>query len=218
MLRAAGVAALPIVAFLAAMAVLGHTAELAQALETLRRWSGIEPSPVGHEAFLRGPFAASGAGTRYAILSAGHVKYLANAFFLLAPQALPVLAGFLLLAPRRLAASRDVVFLGVAALFMVLYALIVRPVWGPYDWDLFSLTALALATLAATLLVRSMPDPPLGELGVLLVCGTLLLVTIPFVAIGIAPAQPAGPFAFGVESAPGESPVDAFERNLGPWL
>ena len=217
-LRAAGVAALPIVAFLAAMAVLGHTAELAQALETLRRWSGIEPSPVGHEAFLRGPFAASGAGTRYAILSAGHVKYLANAFFLLAPQALPVLAGFLLLAPRRLAASRDVVFLGVAALFMVLYALIVRPVWGPYDWDLFSLTALSLATLAATLLVRTMPDPPLTELGVLLVCGTLLLVTIPFLAIGIAPAQPAGPFAFGVESAPGESPVDAFERNLGPWL
>ena len=217
-LRAAVVAALPVALFLAAMGVLGHTAELAQALETLRRWAGIEPSPVGHEAFLRSPFAASGAGTRYAILSAGHVKYLANAFFLLAPPALPILAGFLVLAPRRFAASRDVAFLGIASLFMVLYALVVRPVWGPYDWDLFSLTALSLATLAATLLVRTMPDPPLTELGVLLVCGTLLLVTVPFVAIGIAPAHPAGPFAYGVESAPGESPVDAFERGLGPWL
>ncbi len=200
------------------MAVLGHTAELAQALETLRRWSGIEPSPVGHEAFLRSPFAASGAGTRYAILSAGHVKYLANAFFLLSPQALPVLAGFLLLAPRRLFASRDVVFLVVASLFMLLYALVVRPVWGPYDWDLLSLTAVSLATLAATLLVRTLPDPPLRELGFVLVAGTLLVVTIPFVAIGIAPRHAAGPFAYGVESAPGESPVDAFERNLGPWL
>ena len=77
---------------------------------------------------------------------------------------------------------------------------------------------LSLATLAATLLVRALADPPLRELGVLLVLGTLLLVTLPFVAIGIAPRHAAGPFAYGVESAPGESPVDAFERNLGPWL
>lgn len=216
--RAAAVAAAPIALFLVAMGALGHTAELAQALETLRRWSGLEPSPVGHEAFLRSPFAVSGAGTRYAILSAGHLKYLTNAFFLLSPPTLPILATFLVFAPRRFTGSRDVAFLGVSALFLVLYALIVRPVWGPYDWDLFSLTVLALATLAATLLVRFTPDPPLTELGVLLVCGTLLLVTIPFVAIGIAPAQPAGPFAYGVESTPGESPVDAFERILGPWL
>lgn len=217
-LRAALVAALPVTVFLVAMGVLGHTAELAQALETLKRWGGLEPSPVGHEAFLRSPFAASGTGTRYAILSAGHVKYLANAFFVLAPASLPILACFLLLAPLRFVASRDVVFLGVASLFMVLYALVVRPVWGPYDWDLFSLTAVSLATLAATLLVRALADPPLRELGVLLVLGTLLLVTLPFVAIGIAPRHAAGPFAYGVESAPGESPVDAFERNLGPWL
>jgi hypothetical protein len=217
-LRAAVVAALPVTVFLVAMGALGHTAELAQALETLKRWGGLEPSPVGHEAFLRGPFAASGAGTRYAILSAGHVKYLANAFFVLAPASLPVLACFLLLAPSRFLASRDVVFLGVASGFLVLYALVVRPVWGPYDWDLFSLTALSLATLAATLLVRTLGDPPLRELGVVLVAGTLLVVTLPFVAIGIAPRHAAGPFAYGVESAPGESPVDAFERNLGPWL
>ena len=217
-LRAALVAALPVTVFLVAMGLLGHTAELAQALETLKRWGGLEPSPVGHEAFLRSPFADSGAGTRYAVLSAGHVKYLANAFFVLAPASLPVLAGVLVLAPRRLFASREVAFLGIASLFMLLYALVVRPVWGPYDWDLFSLTALCLATLAATLLVRTLPEPPLRELGFVLVAGTLLVVTIPFVAIGIAPRHAAGPFAYGVESAPGESPVDAFERNLGPWL
>ena len=217
-LTATLVGAAPIAAFLLLMLLCGHTAELAQALETLRRWGGIEPSPVGHEAFLRGPFAASGAGTRYAILSAGHVKYLANAFFLLAPAALPILAVLLAVAPRRFLATHEAIFLTVAALFMLLYALVVRPVWGPYDWDLFSLTAVALAALAAYLLLQSLDDPPLTELGVLLVGATLLLITIPFLAVGIAPARSAGPFAYGISAEAGESPIDTFERQLGPWL
>lgn len=212
------VGAAPVLLFLLAMWAAGRTAELAQAAETLLRWGGFEPSPVGHEAFLRSPFGSSGAGTRYAILSSGHVKYLANALFLLVPAALPVLAVFLVVAPRRLVATPQAIFLSSAALFMLLYALVVRPVWGPYDWDLFSLTAVALAALAAHLLVQALPDPPLGELGLVLVAGTFLLVTIPFVAIGIAPAHDAGPFAYGLSSRAGESPVDAFERQLGPWL
>lgn len=215
---AALVGAAPIALFLLSMLLLGHLQELAQSWETLRRWSGIEPSPVGHEAFLRSPLAASGAGTRYAILSAGHVKYLANAFFVLAPPALPVLAVLLVAAPRRLLATREAIFFACASVFMLLYALVVRPVWGPYDWDLFSLTAVALACLAALLLVQATPEPPLTELAVLLVAGTLLLVTVPFLAIGIAPEHEAGPFALAVGAAAGETPVDAFERQLGPWL
>jgi hypothetical protein len=218
LLVAGVVGAAPVLLFLLAMWLGGRTAELAQAAETMLRWGGFEPSPFGHEAFLRSPFGPSGAGTRYAILSAGHVKYLANAFFLLVPAALPILAVFVLVAPRRLVATPEAIFLSAGALFMLLYALVVRPVWGPYDWDLFSLTAVALAALAAYLLVRALPDPPLGELGLVLVVGTLLLVTIPFVAIGIAPAHDAGPFAYGLSSRAGESPVDAFERQLGPWL
>jgi len=212
------VAAAPLLGFLLSMLLTGHGAELAQAAETVLRWSGIEPSPVGHEAFLRRPFGESGAGTRYAILSAGHLKYLANAFLLLAPSAVPLLAGLLVVAPRSFVATREAIFLSSAALFMLLYALVVRPVWGPYDWDLFSLTAAALACLAAYLLVRVLPDPPLTELAVILVGATLLLVTIPFLAIGIAPVHQAGPFAFGLVSRAGESPVDAFERQIGPWL
>lgn len=217
-LRAALVGAAPVVGFLLLMLVTGHLAELHQCWETLARWTGLEPSPVGHEAFLRGPFSESGAGTRYAILSAGHVKYLANAFFLLIPAALPVLLVQIVASPRRLFASPEARFFAAAGGFMMLYALIVRPVWGPYDWDLFSLTAASLACLAATVLVREAPEPPLTEVAVLLVGGGLLLVTIPFLVIGIAPAEVAGPFALGLDSAPGESPVDAFERNLGPWL
>lgn len=216
--RTALVGAAPIMGFLLAMLLLGNIADLAQAWETLRRWSGIEPSPVGHEAFLRAPFGGSGAGTRYAILSWGHVKYLANAFLLLAPAALPIVAVFLCIAPRRFVASTEASFLSSAALFMLAYALVVRPVWGPYDWDLFSLTAVAFACLAAHLLVQDVPEPPLADLGILLVAATILLITIPFLWIGVAPAYPAGPFAFGLETQAGESPVDAFERQLGPWL
>ena len=212
------VGAAPVLVFLLVMWLRGRTAELAQASETLLRWGGFEPSPVGHEAFLRSPFGASGAGTRYAILSPGHLKYLANAFFLLVPSALPLLAVLLAAAPRRFVTTPQAIFLSCGALFMLLYALVVRPVWGPYDWDLFSLTAVALACLAAHVLVQTLPDPPLADLGVLLVGATLLLVTIPFVAIGIAPARDAGPFAYGLSSQAGESPVDAFERQLGPWL
>jgi len=216
--RTALVGAAPIAGFLLLMLLLGNTAELAQAWETLLRWSGVEPSPVGHEAFLRAPFGGSGAGTRYAILSWGHVKYLANAFLLLAPAALPIVVVFLFTAPRRFVASADAAFLSSAALFMLAYALIVRPVWGPYDWDLFSLTAVAFACLAAHLLVQHVPEPPLTELAILLVAATILLITIPFLWIGVSPTHPAGPFAFGLESQAGESPVDAFERQLGPWL
>jgi len=212
------VGAAPVLLFLIVMWLRGRTAELAQASETLLRWGGFEPSPVGHEAFLRSPFGVSGAGTRYAILSPGHLKYLANAFFLLVPSALPLLAVLLVAAPRRFVATSQAIFLSCGALFMLLYALVVRPVWGPYDWDLFSLTAVALACLAAHVLVQTLPDPPLADLGVLLVGATLVLVTIPFVAIGIAPARDAGPFAYGLSSQAGESPVDAFERQLGPWL
>jgi len=216
--RTALVGAAPVVGFLLVMLLLGNTAELAQAWETLLRWSGIEASPVGHEAFLRAPFGGSGAGTRYAILSWGHVKYLANAFLLLSPAALPIVVVFLLVAPRRFLASTDAAFLSSTAAFMLAYALIVRPVWGPYDWDLFSLTAVAFAGLAAYLLVNATPEPPLTDLGILLVAGTILLITVPFLWIGVAPAHPAGPFAFGLESQAGESPVDAFERQLGAWL
>jgi hypothetical protein len=218
LLGAALVGAAPVLLFLVVMHLCGRSAELAQAGETFLRWGGFEPSPVGHEAFLRSPFGTSGAGTRYAILSSGHLKYLGNALFLLAPAALPMLAVLLVFTPGRFVATPQAVFLSSGGLFMLLYALVVRPVWGPYDWDLFSLTAVTLASLAAHLLVQTLPEPPLGELAVLLVGATLLLVTVPFVAIGIAPAHDAGPFAYGLSSRTGESPVDAFERQLGPWL
>lgn len=218
-LLAALVAAAPVALFLLAMLAGGHTAELEQAGRTLLQWGGLEPSPVGHEAFLRGPLAEPGAGTRYAMLSLAHLKYLGNALFLLTPTAVPVLVAVALLAPWRFGATPEAGFLATAAGFMLLYAIVVRPVWGPYDWDLFSLTAVSLACLAAHLLARALPGPVLRELGVLLVAATLLFVTAPFLAIGIAPARDAGPFAFdGLEAQAGESPIDAFERRLGPWL
>jgi hypothetical protein len=51
------------------------------------------------------------------------------------------------------------------------------------------------------------------------IAASILLVLLPFVAIGIAPSQPSGLFADEhIERAPGESEWEAFERKIGPWL
>ena len=96
-----------------------------------------------------------------------------------------------------------------------------RPIWGPYDWDLFSLTAVSLASLAALLLVRSLEGPELAHVAAVVVGVSLLFVTLPLVAIGVAPGiapDDAGPFARGVERDEGESGWDALERQIEPWL
>jgi len=210
---------LPTLAFLAIMLGIGRTADIAQAWRTLLEWGTFVPSPVDHEAFLRGFFASSGPGTRYVIFSPGHLVYLVNVFFLMVPVTGPILVAFAVLSPRRYGATREAVFLSVAGLFLALYSSVVRPVWGPYDWELFSLTAFCLACLAAHLLVHALDDPPLAELGVVLVAAMLLTVTVPLLAIGIEVTHDAGPFAYGaLRTERGESLMQTFERRLGPWL
>lgn len=218
---AAGLAltGVPLIVFLGAMLVTGHSREILGAWNTMLEWAGIIPSPINHEAFVRGFFASPGAGTRYVIFSGPHLKYLANAFFLLTPAMVPVIIAFAIFSPRRLVATPEARFLSTASLCMLAYAAVVRPVWGPYDWDVFSLTAIFLASLAAYLLVNQLDDPPLVHLGVLLIGTTLLFVTIPFVLIGISPYRQAGPFAYDVALPIGdETPLDAVERVITPWL
>jgi hypothetical protein len=153
------------------------------------------------------------------VLSAAHLKYLANAFFLLAPSALPIALCTALLSPRRLIETAEAKVLTTASLSLLLYASVVRPVWGPYDWDLFSLTALLVAALAAHVTVRCLDHPALANFAVLTIGGSLLLVAIPFLVIGASSAYPAGPFAIESLATHGnETPIDALERLVGPWL
>jgi hypothetical protein len=177
---------------------LGRSAELAQASETLLL-GGFEPSPVGTRrscAPLRRP--VRGRATRSCRRTP---QYLANAFFLLVPSARAARRA----AGRRaapLVATPQAIFLSCGALFMLLYALVVRPVWGRTT-GIVQLDGGRLP-LAAHLLVQTLPDPPLADLGVLLV-GATLSITIPFVAIGIAPTRDAGPPCLRPVGAGGES-------------
>lgn len=210
---------LPTLGFLLAMAAAGRQDELALARQTLVQMAGWSPDPHAHESWVRTPFEEPGPGTKYVLFSLPHLKYLANAFYLLAPAVGPLLAGFALTRPRALTRSADARFLAAAAAAMSVYAAIVRPVWGPYDWDVFSLTALCWGALVARLLVHELDDRIRPQLAAVAVCASLLLVTAPFVAIGLAPFRPAGLFAEGnLELRPGETDWEAFERRIRPWL
>jgi hypothetical protein len=217
--RALALAALPMLAFLTVMLLVGRRADVERAVLTMLQWTAIVPSPVGHEAFVRHWGAEEGIGTRYAMFSAAHWRYLANAFFLLTPAAFPLLAAFAVRAPRRFVTSPEARVLSAASLSLLAYTAVVRPVWGPYDWDLFSLTAALVGTLAGHLLLTATSRRTAVELGALAVAVSALMVTVPLLVVGLVDVRAVGPFGIQLSSGPpGETPEEALIRLIGPWL
>jgi len=208
----------PTLGFLAIFALAGATGPVAGAWDAMWAAAGVGASDGGRELWLRLPGSEPGAGTRYAIFGAAHLKYLVNALFMLAPALLPLLV-VLGLERRRPSASPDLGFLGIASLSMLAYATVLRPIWGPYDWDLFSLFALCGSVLAAAVLMRGFEGDRLAHLATVLIAGAILLVGIPLLAAGIATPRDAGPFSHpGIRAEAGLDAEAAFERQLAPWL
>jgi len=216
---ASGLLALvPTLLFFVGMIAATGSGDLAAAWEKLQIWSVVGATEA-HEAWLR-PWGEPGPGTRYRILSLAHLKYLGNSFFLLTPALLMIAPVLLVRVPRRFLATPEARFLATASLVMVLYTIIVRPVYGPYDWDLFSLTAVLLAALVGHVLVNGVAREIWEELGLLLLGAGALFVTIPFLAINLGPSREAGPFAIDAlqrEQVSDEADHE-FERVLEPWL
>jgi hypothetical protein len=212
---ALALASAPTVLFLLAMLATADAADLDRAREKTLQILGATPVPrFGHYWLLQSG-EASGAGS----VVRAHLKYLANALFILAPSAVPVLAGFALVSFRRFYATPQARFFSAASVCLLAYASVLRPLWGPHDWDLFTLTAICLASLAALLLVNETPEPLLSHLSTLLIGATLLFVTIPFLAAGIAPSREAGPFTHqGIWPNPSETAWEAFLKEMEPWL
>jgi hypothetical protein len=208
----------PTLLFFAAMLAATGTGDFAAAWEKLKLWSTVGATE-GYEAWLR-PWGEEGPGTRYRILSLAHLKYLGNAFFLLTPALLLLAPILLVRAPRRFLATPEARFLATASLTMVLYTLIVRPVYGPYDWDLFCLAAVIFTALVGHVLVNEVGREAREQLAVLLIGAGALLVTIPFLAINLGPSREAGPFA--IDALQREQVLEdadrRFERILEPWL
>ena len=205
--------AAPVVVFLAAEYVTGHHGDLARAYDVAREMAGTKVAANPKRWFVRGWGGEPTTGTDYVAFSWPHLKYLLNAFFVLAPSAALVIAA------RRghLLATVEARFLAVVSLPLVAYACAVRPRYGPYDWDLFSLTALCLSALAAHVLFTSVPEPLASHAGGLLVVETLCFVSIPLLAVGLGAARPAGPFAGSVAYGIVQSGGRPLE-DIAPWL
>jgi hypothetical protein len=219
-LLAWSLAALPIPLFLLAMWALGYDSDLARTWNKLLHVLGFVPSRnFEGGSLIRLWWQESVAGTDYVLFSPGHLKHLANAYFILTPAVAPILLGFLLFAREGFVASRRARFLSTAAACMLFYSVVVRPVWGPHDWDQFSLTALCLGLLAGTLLVDRFHGEARAHLATLAIGASLLFVSVPFVALSIAPARPAGPFVLrDLPRAEGDTSWDLFLRQVEPWL
>lgn len=213
------VTATPMIAFLLGLALAGHADDLVQAGVKLINWAEVGSGREHYETVWIRPWGEEESGTKYVLYSRLHLKFLANSFFLLAPAAVPVVLAYAAFSLRRFWSTPQAVFLSTATLPMLVYASIVRPVFGPYEWDLFTVTAVCLAALAAHLLAQPPHTTSLRHLCALLIGATLLLVTIPWVLVGIAAHRVAGPFAIdALHAAPDGSFYDAFVRDLAPWL
>jgi len=212
------IAAAPFTLFLAIALVTGGSAQLLEAWDASVSIATSRSEHGGHWLVL--PFSTPGPSTQWAVLSLPHLRFLANTAYLLAPCALPLLIGMKLSGPTPEPALHTTRFLATAALGTGLYALVLRPFWGPYDWDLFSLSALCVSCFAAYLWSRS-DAPWTASIGLLAAAAGWLYVALPALAIGLgAGIQPdAGPLVHDrLESEPGEEAWEALDRAMAPWL
>jgi hypothetical protein len=207
----------PLVLFLALEAAGAGGASLARALARAEEILGRSDRPDAVRWWVRGWGGAPSIGTDVVLFAPAHLKYLLNAFTLLVPAVLPALAFALARRSRARAGGPQSGLLAWAALPLVLYALALRPFWGPWDWDLFSATALVLACLAARLVFELAPARA-PSLAVACIGFQLLFFGIPFLWIGAGTPREAGPFGFrGFDYDLRQAGTPPPER-IAPWL
>ncbi len=210
--------ALPMTVFIGTLLATEGTGALADALAKANEILGQSSDPAATRWWVRGFGGEPSIGTDVVLLSRAQLKYLINAAHLLTPVALPVIAAIGVAAPRALVATPGARFLSIACAPMVLYAFALRPFWGPYDWDLFSLSALMLSALAAHLLALRLDAGEFRSVGVVLIGLAWLFVTLPFLTIGAVEVREAGPFAVSFREYDTRKPLQPAPDWLTPWL
>jgi hypothetical protein len=205
----------PLALFLAAHGALSGSASILDAWVRALEILGGGSRAGGTRWWVRGWGGAPSIGTDVVWLSAAHLKYLSNSFTLLIPALLPALALLLGLRPRALVAGAQGRWLAIGALPLICYALALRPFWGPWDWDLFALTALLLACscLRALAALRLAP-------GLLVACigFQLCFFGIPLLWIGAGAPREVGPFGFRDFDYDLRLPARPPPERLAPWL
>jgi hypothetical protein len=208
-------AAAPLALFLLAHAALAGGHSLLDAWSRVLEILGRGDAAEGTRWWLRGWGGAPSIGTDLVWLSVPHLKYLSNSFSLLLPCLLPALAFLLLRRPRALVADAQGRWLAIGAAPLVVYALALRPFWGPWDWDLFSLTALLLGLLCLHALAALRLGPGLA---VACIGFQLCFVGVPFLWIGAGHPRDVGPFGFSGFDYDLRLPGREAEERLRPWL
>ncbi len=205
----------PLALFLVAHAALTGGDALLEAWIRVREILGRPGGEGGVRWWVRGWGGRPSIGTDVVWLSLAHLKYLSNSFALLLPALLPALAFLLVRRPRALIAGAQGRWLAIGAAPLVLYALALRPFWGPWDWDLFALTALLLACLCLQALVAVRLAP-----GLAVACITfqLCFVGVPFLWIGAGSPREVGPFGFSDFDYDLRLPERPPPERLRPWL
>lgn len=185
---------------------LPATSVMLRGLGSLRGW-------------VRPPGGAPGLGTDYRLLDGAHLKYLLNAGFVLAGGSV-ALAGALLTKARRVrrTALPPQRFLAAVTAGLVAVSLLVRPIWGPWDWELFAPAGLAICFWTGAALARAPDRDRRLQLAVAVAGLQLCFVGLPLVALGWGPRVDAGPL---VEKRfdPGLYLTDREpRRRIAPWL
>jgi len=219
LVQSALAAGLPVAVFLLLAWAFGPQAEFDRLVQKVLEVVGLSRAAEATSWWVRfsSDTPAPTLGIAYVFLSFAHLKYLANAFHVLAPAAIAVVATTLLLAPGRLRAP-EALFLIVATLPQLAYSLVLRPFWGPFDWDLFSGPAFFLAVLAAWLVCTMPSRRDFAHVGTVVVGFQLLYVGAPFVALAMGTPREAGPFvpaAFSIEIG---QPAPTRDERIAPWL
>jgi hypothetical protein len=217
--RGALVAVVPYLLFLSGVITLGDDFSLDDSLATAVEILGGNDADTATRWWVRGWGGEPSIGTDVVFASKAQLKYLANAAFLLCPSAIPVLLYLFAAGGRKLGRDATALFLAALCLPLIAYAFALRPFWGPYDWDLFSITGFALILFQAYALELVIEPVRLRLLAVWMVGFQLFFVGAPFVALRDVPPRDAGPFFLEGYMAPsigraGTPPVPALE----PWL
>ena len=173
---------------------------------------------IGTQGWLRGWGGGPSLGTDYVLLSAPHWKYLFNAAGMLVPAGLPIAATILLLRRKAALGSPAARFVIVSTAGLMVGSLALRPVWGPFDWDLFAVTALWIGFSAAVLLASLEGRALRNHLAVAAVGLQVCFVAAPLVSIGQGAARDGGLFEPGNFDRGLAQPGRRPPKHIARWL
>lgn len=221
LVRGAPIAMSPMIAFWLVAFALGYTEDIERGLHVIMEVVAGEKTAEGLDKqwWVRIGGEPGDVGLDYVFLGWGQLKYLANSAHVLMPFAGLIIASVAIRC-RTAFGTPAARLLLAASLPTIVYAFMLRPFWGPFDWDLFAITACCISLLAGHLLITSFESTTRAHVATCLLGFQILFVGLPFLVLGIFQPRDAGPF-FGKkylrtigELRQGGEPKGA----LVPWL